>query len=105
VNPDTDLDPIRIQGFDEQKSKKKKYSRKFFLFFFLSKIAIYLSLGLHKGRPSYSRRSLPPSKEKHSALQKNKCIHFLYFFVGHFCPPGTGSGLRIQIRIRIQGPH
>jgi len=24
-------------------------------------------------------------------------------FVGHFCPPGSGSGLRI--RLRIQGPH
>jgi hypothetical protein len=31
-------------------------------FFFKSKIAIYLSLGLHKGCPSY-RRSLQPSKE------------------------------------------
>jgi hypothetical protein len=32
------------------------------LIFLLSKIAIFLSLGLHKGRPSY-RRSLQPSKE------------------------------------------
>jgi hypothetical protein len=32
------------------------------LIFFGSKIAIYLSLGLHKGRPSYMR-SLQPSKE------------------------------------------
>jgi hypothetical protein len=32
------------------------------LIFFLSKIAIDLSLGLHKGRPSY-RRSFQPSKE------------------------------------------
>jgi hypothetical protein len=30
--------------------------------FFIQKIAIYLSLGLHKERPSY-RRSLQPSKE------------------------------------------
>jgi hypothetical protein len=30
--------------------------------FLIKKIAIYLSLGLHKGRPSY-RRSLQPSKE------------------------------------------
>jgi hypothetical protein len=29
---------------------------------FLSKTATYLSIGLHKGRPSY-RRSLQPSKE------------------------------------------
>jgi hypothetical protein len=32
------------------------------MYIFLSKIAIYLSLGLYKGRPSY-RRSLQLSKE------------------------------------------
>jgi hypothetical protein len=32
------------------------------LMFFLSKLTNYLYLGLHKGRPSYSR-SLQPSKE------------------------------------------
>jgi hypothetical protein len=49
VNPD----PIRIQGFDDQKLKKKniKICKKNFL----SKVAIYLC-------PSY-RRSLQPSKE------------------------------------------
>ncbi len=25
--------------------------------------------------------------------------------VGHFCPPGSGSGLRIRIRIWIHRPH
>jgi hypothetical protein len=40
VNPDLDLDLIRIQGFDDQKLKEKKYSRNlltggFFGFFFL----------------------------------------------------------------------
>jgi hypothetical protein len=39
----------------------KKYSRKK-LIFFRSKIAIYLYLGIHKGRLSYSR-SFQPSKE------------------------------------------
>jgi len=34
VNPDADPDPIRIQGFDEQKLKEKKYSRKTVLSFF-----------------------------------------------------------------------
>jgi hypothetical protein len=38
------------------KNRKKSYVKKKF------DIAIYLSLGLHKGRPSY-RRSLLPSKE------------------------------------------
>jgi hypothetical protein len=54
VNPDTD--PIRIQGFDDQKLKEKN-TADFFSFFFCLKLAICLSPGLHKGRPSY-RRSL-----------------------------------------------
>ncbi len=58
--------------------------------FFWSKIAIYLSLGLHKGRPSY-RRSLQPSK---NIQHFDTCLMFLYFF--HFYSPG--SGFRIRIR-------
>jgi hypothetical protein len=41
---------------------EKKYSAEIFFFsFFSTKIAIYLSLGLHKGRPGY-KRSLQPLK-------------------------------------------
>ncbi len=58
---DPDPDPIRTQGFDGQKLKKKIQLKFFFIFFWL-KIAIYSSLGLHKGRPSY-RKSLQSSKE------------------------------------------
>jgi hypothetical protein len=48
-------------GFDDL--KLKKFTAGNFNFYFLDKkIAIYLSLGLHKGRPSY-RRKLQPSKE------------------------------------------
>ncbi len=44
-----DPDQIRIQGFDDQKLKK------IFLYIFSwSKIAIYLSLGLYKRRPSFN---------------------------------------------------
>ncbi len=50
--------PILIQGFNDQKFKKITAE----IFFFLSKTAIYLSLGLHKVCPSY-RRSLQYSKE------------------------------------------
>jgi hypothetical protein len=84
---------IRIQGFDDQKLKEKNTAEKLFIFFW-SKITIYLSLGLHKGRLS-DKRSLKSSK-------KMKFINFS-FFVGHFCT--SGSGLRIWIQIRIQGPH
>jgi hypothetical protein len=55
------------------------------LIFFLSKIAIYLSLGLHKGRPSYKKPSA--LKREHPALQNMKFLDFFSIFVGHFCPP------------------
>ncbi len=56
----TDPDPIRIQGFDDQ--KLEKFTAEICKKNVISEIAIYLSLGLHKGRPSY-RRSLQPSIE------------------------------------------
>jgi hypothetical protein len=59
-DPDPDPDPIQIQGFYDKKLKKK--TPKISFIFFLLNIAIYLSLCLHKGRPSY-RRSLQSSKE------------------------------------------
>jgi hypothetical protein len=52
---------IQIQGFDEQKLEKN-LQMKFLIIFLIKKIAIYFSLGLHKGRSRY-RRSLLPSKE------------------------------------------
>ncbi len=76
--------------------RRKKYSWIFFfLFFFWSKITIYLSLGLHTGRPSNRR-----------TIQHFKRINLLtvFYFSGPFLPSWTGSGLRIRIRVRIQGP-
>jgi hypothetical protein len=65
------------------------------LFVFLgSKIAIYLG-------PSY-RRSLQLSKENIQHFKKLNLFTFS-MSVGRFFPPGSGSGLRIWIR--IQGPH
>ncbi len=54
-------------------------------------------LGLHKERPN-KKRSLQLSKEK---IQHFKTWNFIIFstFVGHFCPPGSGSGFWIRIRI------
>jgi hypothetical protein len=60
LNTDPDPDPIRIQGFNDQKLNKITAEKKFN--FFGSKTIIYLSLGLQKERPSY-RRSLQLSKE------------------------------------------
>jgi hypothetical protein len=63
----------------------------FFTLFLVKKIAIYLSLGLYKGRPS-NRRSLQPSKKK-SSTTKNE----ISMFVGHFCHPGFGYRSRDPI--------
>jgi hypothetical protein len=51
---------------------------------------MYLSLGLHKERPSY-RRSLQLSKEAIQHL-KTWTLKKIYTFVGHICPLGSGSG-------------
>jgi hypothetical protein len=54
---------------------------------FWSKIAIYLTLGLHKGRPNFRRTSL---KREHLALQNLNNLHFC----GSFWP----SWFRIRIQ-------
>ncbi len=78
-----DPDPVSIT------KNWKNLQLKLFIYFFDRKIAIDLSLGLPKGRPS-DRRSLQPSKEN---IQHFKTWKFLTFsvFVGNFCPPGSGS--------------
>ncbi len=69
--------------------KIEKYLQLGKMWFFLSNTAISLSLGFHKGRPSY-RRSLQPSKGN---IQHFKTWNFwiFFYFVGHFCTPGSGS--------------
>jgi hypothetical protein len=64
---------FQIQGFDDQKLKKK-----FYINFFLSKMEIYLSLGLPKGRPSY-KRSLQPPQESIQHFKTCKFVTFFYF--------------------------
>ncbi len=88
---------LRMQNlcFEDQKFKTNYSWKK--ITSFGSKTTSDLSLCLHKGRPSY-RRSFQLSKE---SIQHFKTWNFLIFstFVGHFCPPGSGSGFRIRIRI------
>ncbi len=75
------------------KNWRKITAEKKIKLFFGSKTTIYLSIGLHKERPSY-RRSLQLSKKTWTFKK-----FFFFSFAGHFCPPGTGSGFRIRIRI------
>ncbi len=83
---------IHIQGFDDQKLGKITAKKNFI--FFWSKIAIYLSLGLHIGRPSH-RRSLQPSKEN---IQHFKTWNFFFILRVIFTPldpgPDPKSGSR-----------
>ncbi len=94
ADPDPDLVPN--QGFDDQELKKM-YSCKTFFVSFGSKIAIYLSLGLHKG--------LKPSalKREHPALQNITILKSFSIFVGHFSSPGSGSGSSNSINADLCG--
>jgi hypothetical protein len=69
--------------------KKFKTGKKFI--FFKTKIAIFLSLGLYKGQPSY-RRSLQPSEEKIQQFKQE--IFFFFLFLRSFLP----SLIRILIQ-------
>ncbi len=86
------------RGLMTKNWKKKKISANF-LSFFLSNIEIYLYRGLCTGHPSY-RQSLQSSKENIQHFKKWNVLTFS-IFVGHFSPPGSGSGFAI----RIQGPY
>jgi hypothetical protein len=81
LNPDPDTGPaFQVNPDPDQGFDRKNEENKIQLFFFNSEIAFYLSLGLHKGCPSY-KRSLQPSKKN---IQ-----HFIFAF---------------WIRIRIANP-
>jgi hypothetical protein len=54
-----DPDPVADPGFDYQKCKKFTAEKNYIIYI---NNCIYLSLGLHKGRPSYTR-SIQSSKE------------------------------------------
>ncbi len=38
-------------------------------------------------------------KRGHPNTSKHELLQIFFTFVGHFCPPGSGSGFRIRIRI------
>ncbi len=110
LNTDPDPDP----GLNDQKLKKKNYSWKK-MYFFGSKTTIYLSLSLHKERPSY-RRSPQISKEaiQHFKTRTFKFFLLLWVIFALLDPDpdsesGSGSGSlnRLNpdpIRIRIRNP-
>jgi hypothetical protein len=99
------------------KNFKKITAGKLLYIYFGSKIAIYLSLGLHEGRISY-RRSLQPLKDNIQHFKNMKIENSFTFsmFVGLFSlldpepatqiiadPCGSGSSILAPVlRIRIR---
>jgi hypothetical protein len=96
VNPDTvsetDLHPIPIQGFDDQKPKEK-HSRKFFKIFFDQKLHLIMSKLQEK--PSALKRESPE-------LQNMKLFSVLVL-VGHPGTPLSPDPIRIRVRIHSTG--
>ncbi len=83
---------IRNQGFDNQKLEKIYSWKK--LYFFDEKLQfMYLSLGLHKERPSTTNRRLHTFKTERPGLQNMKFLNF-FLFLWLFLPSW------IQIRIQ-----
>jgi hypothetical protein len=99
VDPDSDSDPIRIQGFDDQILKKKKTAENYFFF---SYQILQFTIPKLQEKPSALKR-------EHPALQKMKFIKFslcLWVILALMDPdPDTGTPLDpdpIQIRVRIR---
>ncbi len=63
-----------------------------------SKLAIYLSLGLHEGCP-FQAIGKPSSPQKRTSSTINIFLHFFLFLWGHFCPPRSGYRSSRPIRI------
>jgi hypothetical protein len=96
VNSDTnpDMDPIRIQGFDEEKMEEN------FFFFYQNLPFTYPKASIKDMKAT--GEAFSPQKRTSQRFKKLNALTFS-IFVSHFCPPR--SVLRIRIRIRTQGPH
>jgi hypothetical protein len=101
ADPDEDLDPafFLIANPDPGSGSRvwwpkieKIYSWKL-IFIFLIKNCHLLILGLHKGRPATDAFS--PQKTTSSTSKHENSVLFS-IFVGHFCPPGSGSGSNLN---------
>ncbi len=82
----TDPDPKRIQGFNDQKLRKKITSEKKFKFFFDQKLQFTCPQASIKNvqvtEEVFSSQKRPFNTSKHDLLKK-------FLLVGHFCPPGS----------------
>jgi hypothetical protein len=66
---------FRIQGFDDQKLRKKLHRKN--IYFLIKKIAIYLSLGLLKARPSSGESSAPQKRTSTTSKHEISSLFYL----------------------------
>jgi hypothetical protein len=94
----TDPDPIRIQGSDDQKLEKFTTKK---IKFFGSKTTIYLSLGPQKIVQAREEAFSPQKRISRTSK------HELFFstYVDHFGHPDPDSESGFRIRVRIRGIH
>jgi hypothetical protein len=97
MNPDPEftvnLDPnlIRIQGFDDQNVDKKKSAD-----IFIDQILQFTYPKASIKDIQATGEAFSPKKENVQHCKKRKLLTFFYV-CGTFCPPVSGSGLRIRI--------
>jgi hypothetical protein len=82
VNPDSVPEP----GFDDQKMKNNEKKD----FFFKSKFQFSYPWAFLKDVQA-TREAFSPQK-KHPSTSKHEIYQHCSIFVGHFCPPASGSG-------------
>ncbi len=85
----TDPDPIRIQGFKDQKLNKITAEKKIKFFQDQKLKFTYPQASIKKVQvteEAFSSQKRPSNTSKHELFKKKST------FVGHFCPPGSGSG-------------
>ncbi len=87
------IDPDRDPGFWWPKIEEEFTAEKKCKIF--SKNLQLLILGLYKGRSSY-RRSLPPARKEHRALQNMKSLNFLIFLWVIFALPDPDPLTRLN---------
>jgi hypothetical protein len=91
TNPDPD--PIRIQGFNDQKLKKKITAEKIFIFFFDQKLQFTYRWA--------SIKYVPVTEEAFSSQKRPSNTNFflLLWVIFTLLDPDPESGSRIRIRI------
>jgi hypothetical protein len=90
LNTDPDPDPIRIQGFNDRKLETKITTEKKIKFFFGQKLQFTYPQASIKN-VQVTEEAFSFQKRPSDTLKKNMKFLNFFYFLGLFCPPGSGS--------------